>query len=459
MQRSIHSSKGTLVTYCKSSILLVLLMVALSARGEPVVGEVVLYAGPVCPAGWLVADGSELDQDKYPELYAAVSTTHCAAIGGCSAGNFALPDLSGRFARGVNAGGGAGGQVGVSGGAAISSTNLPSHTHSLDGVQLSGRVVATTLEGDTEVPSSSTTLGDSNRTAIYKASTPSQPLADGSAEVFGTAADNTAANNTTLAPGAGLLPPFVNMQYCVASGGDTAPLIEVGLQYAESPDPQLPSAGELKPVRIDVSGFQPVSNPNNCFVDSGATNGISGFLCLADLAAANPTIGRPNIRFKLVGNHFCTAYQRFSKDTSEYLDPYPAELTLTGVQVSRINPSNPPATKADVQWGNEQFQGATTTVGWLEEQNFEYTLDQDEQLNYGFIAVDREDERTLVMEINNIDNSTYQYRVQAKCGSGDVPQDTDNNGRPDFAQTDGFGYYVYWDPKMQTDSRGGTVNY
>ena len=194
-----------------------LMLVTGSARAEPLVGEVVLYAGANCPAGWLQADGTVLKQVNYPELYAAIGTTHCASVGGCSnPGDFALPNLKGRFPRGVNPSNTTAGGIG---GAAISSVNLPIHNHSLDGVQLTGTVVATTLEGDTEIPTGTATLADSNRTAIYKAGTPDTPLASGTAVVTGTTGTTTLDNDTTTTnPNEGILPPFVNMQYCVASG-------------------------------------------------------------------------------------------------------------------------------------------------------------------------------------------------------------------------------------------------
>ena len=437
----------------------ILMLVTGSVGAEPLVGEVVLYGGANCPAGWLQADGTTLKKVDYPELYAAIGTTHCASVGGCSADDFALPDLKGRFPRGVATGTTA---AGDSGGAAVSAANLPAHTHSLDGVELSGRVVATTLEGDTEVPTSTTTLADSNRTAIYKAGTPDTGLAAGSAVVTGDS------NTATLSaydgsPGDEILPPHVSMQYCVASGGDTAPLIEVGLQYVE--DVSFPTQGSLVPVRVDVSGFTPTAgNTGDCFIDGNGD--VSGNLCLADLAAANPGIGRPNIRFKLVGENACTARRSYCFFTSTstggcptvgWQGVYSGELTLTGVQVARIDdPNNPPA-KSAIPWGNDQFVSAVGST-----RDFTYTLQQDEQLNYGFVAVDFVDERTLVLEARNVDsNKEYAYRLQAKCGDDDVPIDLDGNGVPDSegSQTTTGAYYIYYDPQIRTDGRGSGVNY
>ena len=451
-----HRSQGWFMAVLAGA----LMSVAGGTRAEPLVGEVVLYAGANCPAGWLQADGATYKETQYPELYAALGTTHCASVGGCVAGDFALPNLKGRFPRGVLPGSTAAGDIG---GAAVSAANLPAHTHSLDGVELSGRVVATTLEGDTEVPSSTTTLGDSNRTAIYKAGTPNTGLAAGSAVVTGDANTNTLPAYDG-SPGDEILPPHVSMQYCVAAGGDTAPLIEVGLQYVE--DLSFPTQGSLVPVRVDVSGFTPTAgNAGDCFVDGNGD--VSGNLCLADLAAANPGIGRPNIRFKLVGENACTARARycfFAGSTSTlgcstigWETPYAGELTLTGVQVARIDdPNNPPA-KSAIPWGNDQFVPAVGSS-----RDFTYTLQQDEQLNYGFVAVDSVDERTLVLEARNINsNKEYAYRLQAKCGDQDVPIDLDGNGFPDSegGQTTTGAYYIYYDPSIRNDGRGGGTTY
>ena len=116
--------------------------------------------------------------------------------------------------------------------------------------------------------------------------------------------------------------------------------------------------------RVDVSGFTPTQgNAGDCFVDGNG--GVTGNLCLSDLFAANPGIGRPNIRFKLVGENSCTAAVRYCFSASPnlstsgpcntsnvWVNRYKGELRLTGIQVAAFNPNNPPATKT-------LFSGAT----------------------------------------------------------------------------------------------------
>lgn len=91
--------------------------------------------------------------------------------------------------------------------------------------------------------------------------------------------------------------------YCVAVGGDTAPLVEVGLSYTQESG----KSGFLDFQRIDVSGYtddELAGLPAGCFEN--------GDLCLDQLEAVNPGITRPNIAFRLVGENICTAYESVS---------------------------------------------------------------------------------------------------------------------------------------------------
>ena len=64
-------------------------------------------------------------------------------------------------------------------------------------------------------------------------------------------------------------------QYCVAVGGDTAPLVEVGLSFVQGEN----FSGELEFNRVDVSGYSYDELPPGCFED--------GNLCLDALEAVN----------------------------------------------------------------------------------------------------------------------------------------------------------------------------
>jgi microcystin-dependent protein len=66
-------------------------------------GMIITFAGPPAnlPAGWLVCDGSEVKRSVYPGLFAAIGTSWGSGDGATS---FNLPDLRGRFLRGVDQG-------------------------------------------------------------------------------------------------------------------------------------------------------------------------------------------------------------------------------------------------------------------------------------------------------------------------------------------------------------------
>jgi microcystin-dependent protein len=66
-------------------------------------GMIITFAGPAAnlPAGWLVCDGSAVKRSVYPALFAAIGTSWGSGDG---ASSFNLPDLRGRFLRGVDQG-------------------------------------------------------------------------------------------------------------------------------------------------------------------------------------------------------------------------------------------------------------------------------------------------------------------------------------------------------------------
>jgi microcystin-dependent protein len=61
-------------------------------------GGIIAFGGSAAPSGWLLCDGASYPASgAYAQLYAAIG---CAF--GCSGGNFNVPDLRGRFLRGVD---------------------------------------------------------------------------------------------------------------------------------------------------------------------------------------------------------------------------------------------------------------------------------------------------------------------------------------------------------------------
>jgi microcystin-dependent protein len=67
------------------------------------VGTIISYAGNIVPSGWLVCDGSEISRGTYSDLFIAMGVSWGEGDGSTT---FNLPDLRGRFLRGVDEGAG-----------------------------------------------------------------------------------------------------------------------------------------------------------------------------------------------------------------------------------------------------------------------------------------------------------------------------------------------------------------
>lgn len=69
-------------------------------------GLVMAYSGSTIPSGWATADGSCLLKDDYPDLFNNIGTAHGECTVSTSNDGFNLPDLRGKFVRGVDGGSG-----------------------------------------------------------------------------------------------------------------------------------------------------------------------------------------------------------------------------------------------------------------------------------------------------------------------------------------------------------------
>ena len=96
---------------------------------EPLIGQVMLFAGNFAPVGWMFCQGQLLSISQYDVLFTILGTTY----GGDGVTTFALPNLSGRIA--VSAGTGPGlpgwalGQVSGSDTVTMTQANMPAHIH------------------------------------------------------------------------------------------------------------------------------------------------------------------------------------------------------------------------------------------------------------------------------------------------------------------------------------------
>lgn len=106
--------------------------------GSPYIGEIRMFGGNFAPEGWAFCDGAATGVAQNGALFNLISTTY----GGDGVSTFKLPDLRGRVP--VHQGTGANGvsfPIGSSGGSetvALTTQELPAHTHALAASNNSG---------------------------------------------------------------------------------------------------------------------------------------------------------------------------------------------------------------------------------------------------------------------------------------------------------------------------------
>jgi microcystin-dependent protein len=104
-------------------------------------GEIELYAGTNVPGGWLPCDGRSMPIASNPGLFGVISNFY----GGDGLTTFALPNLAGRTAVGAT-----NSQPGASSGAeqvALTTANLPPHTHSIPVIDYDFWITSYNLSG------------------------------------------------------------------------------------------------------------------------------------------------------------------------------------------------------------------------------------------------------------------------------------------------------------------------
>jgi microcystin-dependent protein len=89
---------GTNYTITGTSQLLSVPYALYAASGGIPSGTIVPFGGTNIPTGWLLCDGTLYVVTQYPNLYAAIGINY----GGILGANFNVPDLRGRFLRGVD---------------------------------------------------------------------------------------------------------------------------------------------------------------------------------------------------------------------------------------------------------------------------------------------------------------------------------------------------------------------
>ncbi|MCE5287280.1 MAG: tail fiber protein [Pelosinus sp.] len=106
---------------------------------EAFIGEIRLFAGNISfltGQCWILCNGASYSVQQFESLYAVIGNRY----GGTPNQNFCVPDLSGKVPMGMQQGAGNLGSVTGSTTVALTTANMPSHTH-----QLVGQSAATQL--------------------------------------------------------------------------------------------------------------------------------------------------------------------------------------------------------------------------------------------------------------------------------------------------------------------------
>jgi microcystin-dependent protein len=161
----------------------------------PYVGEIRLFAGNFAPAGWAFCDGQLLSIAENDVLFELIGTTY----GGDGQQTFALPDMRGRVPLHQGTGQSSYG-IGQAGGAetvALTSAQIPPHTHGLR----ASTQAATLAHDGTEA------LGASTKANYYGAGDPTLAM---DAKAMTSIGQGHAHNN---------LAPFVALNYIISLFG------------------------------------------------------------------------------------------------------------------------------------------------------------------------------------------------------------------------------------------------
>lgn len=100
---------------------------------EAFIGTILPWAGNFAPVGWALCNGQTLQIAQYSAVFAVIGTMY----GGNGTSNFKLPDLQGRVMIGAGSGAGLSpyvqGSIGGTETNTLTSSNMPAHTHALNG--------------------------------------------------------------------------------------------------------------------------------------------------------------------------------------------------------------------------------------------------------------------------------------------------------------------------------------
>jgi microcystin-dependent protein len=176
---------------------------------ESYLGAIMLFGGSYAPEGWVPADGRSLKIGEYQALYSLYGTRY----GGDGVNTFNVPDLRGRFVVGATTTT----NIGPTGGAeqaALTSMNIPVHTHTAAlSSNASGTYKTSSAAGTSNDPSTGR-LGTMTGTQIYAAGPGTQAI------VTKQVPYNVSVGNTGIAGmSIDTRPPYLGMTFLICTQG------------------------------------------------------------------------------------------------------------------------------------------------------------------------------------------------------------------------------------------------
>lgn len=172
---------------------------------DPFIGEIRIWANNFAPRGWLPCDGRVLPISQNTALFAILGTTY----GGNGTSNFALPNLQASVPMDWGNGPGLSprslGETGGSNAVTLLTTQMPSHTHTLQGYNQIG-VRGTPQAGDVLGFDNAATPAENIR-FLTTAPTTSVPM---SPQFVGGAGQSMPHENRQ---------PYLALNFCIATEG------------------------------------------------------------------------------------------------------------------------------------------------------------------------------------------------------------------------------------------------
>jgi microcystin-dependent protein len=172
------------------------------------IGYTTLFAGNFAPRNWAFCNGQLLSISQFTALFSLLGTNY----GGNGTTNFALPNLQGRAVLGVGQGM-SNYTLGESGGSelnALTTSQLPSHTHPLQ-ITITPQTIGTT---NSATPANATYASGTNNMYNFSANTNMQPYA-GVLSMMSAGTDRPAAFS--------IVHPVLGLNYIICLNGQFPP--------------------------------------------------------------------------------------------------------------------------------------------------------------------------------------------------------------------------------------------